>query len=169
MSNSFDVPVDKPIIVVGLGNPLMGDEGVGLHVVQRLEKRQDDFPNVEFVEGGTSLAAAVYRTMGRRKAVFIDCALMGEEPGTLRRFAPEHVCSVKYLSGVSLHEGDLCTLLEGLRMLGEAPKEVVIFGIQPVSIEPRMRLSECLLRRLDEYVAAIESEISTIQTDGCTS
>jgi len=96
---------------------------------------------------------------GRRKAVFIDCAFMDEAPGTIRRFTPDQVSSQKALAGLSLHEGDLLKIIELSRSLGECPPEVVIFGIQPQSIEPGEALSPALSTRLDEYADAVAAEL----------
>lgn len=150
----------KPVLVVGLGNPLMRDEGIGLAVVQCLEKMSAEFPNVEFIEAGTSLMAALHRMVGRHKVVFVDCAVMGTPPGTIRRFMPNEVRSVKRLAGLSLHEGDLCAALELSQQLGECPNSVVIFGIEPERMEWGEGLSPVVAERLNEYVDAVKAELA---------
>ena len=148
------------IVVIGLGNPLMADEGIGVRVVERLAARAAEFPGVQFLDAGSSGMVALHAMAGRRKAVFVDCALMGEPPGTIRRFTPEQATSLKKMPGLSLHEGDLFSILALSKQLGEAPAEIVIFGIQPASLEPMPGLSETLAARLAEYEAAILAEIS---------
>ena len=151
----------RETLVAGLGNPLVGDEGVGIHVVRRLmDGPPDHFPDVEFADLGASMMAAVHAMAGRRKVVFIDCALMDEEPGTLRRFAPEEVRSVKALPRLSLHEGDLMQAVELSRALGECPEEVVIIGIEPAYVGPCEDLSEPLQARMDDYVQAVLDELT---------
>ena len=113
----------------------------------------------DFVDLGTSAMRALHAMAGRRKAVFVDCALMGEAPGTIRRFTPEQVRSQKALSGLTLHEGDLLKVIELSRTLGECPEEVVIFGIQPECIEPGEALSPILAARLGEYTDAVACEL----------
>lgn len=149
----------KPVLVVGLGNPLMRDEGIGLAVVQRLEKRAREFPMVEFIEAGNSLMAALHRMAGRRKVIFVDCAIMGDRAGTLRRFLPDEARSVKRLAGFSLHEGDLYSALELSKRLGECPDAVVIFGIEPARVEWGEGLSPVVAARLNEYVDAVIAEL----------
>ncbi len=150
----------RETLVAGLGNPLMGDEGVGIHVMVRLmAEPMDRFPDVEFADLGTSMMSAVHAMTGRRKAVFIDCALMGEEPGALRRFTPEDVRSVKALPRFSLHEGDLLQAVELSRAMGECPDEVVILGIEPAHVGPSQDLSHTLERRVPEYVRAVLAEL----------
>ncbi len=150
----------KETLVAGLGNSLMSDEGIGVAVLARLAERADRYPRAEFVDLGSSAMRALHAMAGRRKAVFIDCAFMDEEPGTLRRFTPEQVGSRKALAGLSLHEGDLLKIIELSRSLGECPPEVVIFGIQPQSIEPGQALSPALSARLEEYADAVAAELT---------
>lgn len=138
----------------------MRDEGVGLAVVRLLMEKAHAFPDAEVIEAGTSLMGALHRMAGRKKAVFVDCALMGTAPGTWRRFTPEQVRSVKSMAGLSLHEGDLCSVLDLSRRLGECPDEVVIFGIEPAVIAMGDELSDLLKGRLPEYARAIADELS---------
>ena len=150
----------KDVVVIGLGNPLMSDEGVGVELVRRLSCCESGYPGVEFIDGGTGGVSLIYRLGGRRKAVLIDCAYMGSEPGAIRRFTPDDVESKKVLSGRSLHEADLLKVLEMAKELGEAPGDVVIFGIEPEVVEPGMQLSAVLNNRLDHYVSVVERELA---------
>ena len=95
------------IVIIGLGSPLMSDEGVGVHLLRKLEARGGEFPGVDFVDLGTAGARVLHAIAGRRKAIFVDCAFMDEAPGTLRRFSPDDVQTIKHLPAMSLHDGDL--------------------------------------------------------------
>ncbi len=147
------------IVVCGLGNPLLTDEGAGIYVIQELIARSDQQPYVDFIELGSSLMSVVHAIAGRQKAVLIDCALMKEPPGTIKRFTPNEVSSIKNLAHFSLHEGDLLGALELSRNLDECPENVVIFGIQPESIEPGQGLSPTLYERMSYYLEVISSEL----------
>ncbi len=149
----------KDVVVVGLGNLLMTDEGAGLHVVHELMARSERFSHVEFIELGSSSMAVVHTIAGRQKAVLIDCVWMCEPAGTIRRFSPDEVVSTKTITRFSLHEGDMLGALELSRKLGEYPGEVVIFGIQPESIVLGDSLSSTLRERLDTYVEIILREL----------
>jgi len=149
----------KGILVAALGNSLMSDEGIGVAVLARLRDRAERYPHAEFIDLGSSAMRALHVMAGRRKAVFIDCALMDDEAGTIRRFTPGQVRSRKDMAGFSLHEGDLLKVIELSRALGECPEEVVIFGIQPEKIEPGESLSPVLSMRLDEYANAVAAEL----------
>jgi len=153
--------VEKPVVVLGLGNPLMADEGIGVYLVERLRESADTYPSVDFVDAGTGGLSVLYHLEGRRKAVLIDCAFMDEPPGTLRRFTPEEVRSTKVLAHQSLHEADVMQILALARQLGQAPDQIVIFGIQPERVEPALDLSRTLVDRIDEYVCTILRELES--------
>ncbi|MBI3986469.1 MAG: hydrogenase maturation protease, partial [Lentisphaerae bacterium] len=121
----------KKIVVIGLGNTLMSDEGVGIHLLHRLKARASGFPGVDFVDLGASGLRLVHALAGRKRAILLDCARMGETPGTIRRFTPEEVRTGKKLPGFSLHEGDVLQAIALSRTLGECPESIVVFGIQP--------------------------------------
>jgi len=137
----------------------MADEGIGIDLVERLAREAGRYPTVEFIDAGTGGMSVLHRIEGRRKAILIDCAYMGEAPGTLRRFTPDEVRSTKVLAHQSLHEADLLRVLTLAEQLGQAPGQVVIFGIQPQVVEVRQGLSGVLLRRVEHYLAEIRSEL----------
>lgn len=146
-------------VVIGMGNPLMSDEGIGIHLLHQLREREAEFPGVELLDLGTSGMEVLGAVAGRKKAVLMDCAFMGDPPGRIRRFGLDEVRSVKALSGFSAHEGDLLTILELSRQLGECPEEVVVFGIQPERVAPGEALSEELQNRAGEYIEAVVREL----------
>lgn len=148
-----------PIVVLGLGNPLMADEGIGVHLVERLQQQAERYPAVEFIDAGTGGMSVLHWIEGRRKAVFVDCAFMGAEPGAIRRFTPDEVRSTKVLAHQSLHEADLLRILALAEQLGQCPEQVVILGIEPETVEPRQGLSDKLVEKIGEYLAQIEAEL----------
>lgn len=137
----------------------MADEGIGVYLVERLNQVAGRYPQVEFIDAGTGGMSVLHWIEGRRKAVFVDGALMGAAPGTIRRFAPDEVRSAKVLAHQSLHEADLLRILALAEQLGQSPEEVVIFGVQPQVIEPRQGLSDVLLEKIEQYLAEIEVEL----------
>jgi hydrogenase maturation protease len=151
----------KPVVVLGFGNPLMADEGVGPYLVERLGRLAEQHPGVDFIDAGTGGMSVLHWIEGRRKAVFIDCAFIDEEPGAIRRFTPDEVRSTRVLTHQSLHEADLLHILVLARQLGQYPEQVVIFGIQPQVVEPRQRLSDALLDRTEQYLSEIVAELES--------
>ena len=145
--------------MLGLGNPLMADEGIGIYLLERLQEFAGEFSDVDFIDAGTGGLSVLHQMEGRRRAFFIDCAYMGEPPGAIRRFAPEEVRTAKMLAHQSLHEADLLRIIAMSRQLGRAPEEIVIFGIQPERVETGSGLSRTLIDRADEYIWLIRNEL----------
>ena len=150
----------KHTIVLGLGNPLMSDEGIGVFLLNRLSELSDKYPLVEFFDAGTGGMNLLHLFEGREKAVFIDCANMEEEPGQIRKFTPEQVKSVKQLAHQSLHEQDLLKIINMAKQLDQCPKEIVIFGIQPKNVSLGGSLSEELEQKIDNYISVICKELN---------
>ncbi len=149
----------KKIIVGGLGNPLMTDEGIGLEVIHRLTSRTDLPDFIELIELGSNPMIVVHAIANRQKAVLIDCAFMNQPAGTICRFTPDDVISKKAETSLSLHQADLLKALEISKKLGEYPEEVVIYGIQPERVTPGDNLSPLLYSRLDDYAETIRAEL----------
>lgn len=151
--------MEQNIAVLGLGNPLMRDEGIGTKIIELLSGYQEKYPHVEFIDAGTGGMSVLHLISGRDKAVIIDCAKMQAEPGTLRRFEPEDVQSVKKLSHHSLHEMDILKVIDIAAQTHQRPESVVFFGIEPEVIELGDHLSDTLLAKMDEYIKTILEEL----------
>ena len=128
----------KAVVVLGLGNPLMRDEGVGVYLVQRLAEFAGHHPSADFIDAGSGGWSVLHLIEGRRKAVMIDCAFMAHQ---------------------SLHEADLLHVIAMAEQFAQAPKDIVIFGIQPEAVEPGPDLSQTIVDRVDEYIPLILQEI----------
>ena len=149
----------KDITVIGLGNPLMSDEGIGVHLLDCLSRMSSRWPEVDFIDGGTGGISILHHIEGRRKVVLIDCAFMGAEVGAIRKFGPDEVESTKTLAHQSLHEADLLNVLKMSEKLGQAPEEVVIFGIEPFVVEPGLKLSNDIEKQVNHYISVITEEL----------
>ena len=149
----------KTIAVLGLGNPLMADEGIGCRIIELFLTQADKYPAVDFIDAGTGGMTVLHLIAGRCKVIIVDCAYMGTKPGTIKRFTPEDVKSIKKLAHQSLHESDILKVLALAKQLEQYPQEVVIFGIEPEKIEPGQELSEILAKKLDDYITVISEEL----------
>ena len=122
----------SPVLVLGLGNVLLTDEGAGVHVVKQLAEAHPGMPEVEFMDGGTlsfTLANAIVAT---DSLIVIDTAALGAEPGTVQVFegdAMDHFVSTGPKS--SVHEVSLADLLAIAALEGLLPRRRALVGIQP--------------------------------------
>jgi hydrogenase maturation protease len=130
----------KPILILGLGNPLQGDDGVGCRVAQELEKHAlpDD---VEVMDGGTPGVGLLNLFEGRRRVILVDAAEMDKSPGEIVRFRPEDVTLTGSAQRFSLHRSGVADALALADELKLALPEIVVFGVQPKSVDWRDGLS----------------------------
>jgi hydrogenase maturation protease len=150
----------KPILIVCLGNPLMRDEGIGVRLASELSNHLSDYPDVELSELGTGGLSVLHAIKGRKKVIFIDCAIMKQTPGTITRFNPDEVRSLKIGMRYSLHESDLLNIIELSKKIGECPDDIVIFGIEPKEIADGQGLSTELEKHIKEYIQTILKELT---------
>ena len=149
-------------VVIGLGNRLLSDEGIGLVLLEALAREAAEFPSVDFLELGTGGLTVLHALAGRKTAVILDCARMGAAPGVMRRFTPDMVRASDAPSYFSLHEGALLDLINLLRRVGDCPERIIIFGIQPETLAPGETVSPILQARLPEYLALITKELKVL-------
>jgi hydrogenase maturation protease len=115
----------KPLktVVLGLGNILLGDEGVGVRVVEELE-RTGGLPGVDLVDGGTAGFSLLSYFDGARLAVVVDAAADGAPPGTVTLTRPEF--SGTYPAALTPHEVGLKNILDALALTGVRPEIVLV-------------------------------------------
>jgi len=121
-------------LILGLGNPLRGDDGIGRRVVESLWQR--GLPEgVEALAGGTLGLDLLNLLEGPQCAILVDAADMGLEPGQFARFTPDEAQLIGAADRVSLHQVGLAEVLTLARALGRPLPQIVVFGVQPQSME----------------------------------
>jgi len=145
---------DEKVAIVGVGNLLLMDEGVGVHVVQELERRELP-PNVLVIDGGTSPDALAYAGEVDR-LVIVDAVRGGGEPGTVYRLTPDDI-DESDRDPLSLHEWDLMDSLKLSRYWTE-DTEVVIIGVEPAQMEWGLGLSPEVEARLPRIIEVVLQE-----------
>ncbi len=150
---------DRPrVVVIGVGNLLLRDEGIGIHVAQALQK-MDLAPDVEVIDGGTSPDLLAYAEAGDR-LIIVDAAKAGGDPGTVYLLHPADLAS--HPAGTfSAHELGVEQSLKLMALIGNEPKEVVIIGVEPGEIDWGTELSDELQRKVPEIVGVVLREIGT--------
>ncbi|MCG6963474.1 MAG: hydrogenase maturation protease [Acidobacteria bacterium] len=129
----------EPLLVLGLGNLLLRDDGVGLELLKRLEGRFADAPGIELVEGGTQGLALLPFLERRPGLLVLDAAAFGAAPGTVHvMWNPEHHAAPR---GIGAHEGNAGELLDAARLIGYLPEQVCLVGVEPADISTGIGLS----------------------------
>jgi hydrogenase maturation protease len=148
--------------VIGLGNPLIGDEGIGVVLIAKLQELYD-CSGIDCRDIGTSVFSLIHVLEGKTKAVIVDCALMGKQPGTMERFTPEEVTSVKKFLHFSLHEGDLFGILQVAGSFWHHQPEIVFFGIEPASLVAGEELSTVLEEKIPMFLELLAKELEIVK------
>jgi hydrogenase maturation protease len=147
----------KKILVLGIGNLVMSDDGVGVKVVQRLQREYRFEENVELLDGGTLGLDLLPKLEGIDLLIVVDAVETGHAPGTCVRLTGNEL-PIALETKVSPHQMGLKDLLSVAELLGHCPKEMVLIGVQPGSIEMDTELTP-------EVEVKIEILITTILTE----
>lgn len=147
------------ILIVGVGNLLLGDEGVGIHAVRELEKRSLP-PHVDVVDGGTAGLNLLDLMIGHERVIIIDAVDGGAQPGTVFRFSPEEMGEDVERLPLSLHQMEVLNVLQLATYLGQALPPIVVYGIQPETMDWSTELSATLRSHLDELLHGVLNEVS---------
>jgi hydrogenase maturation protease len=145
--------------VIGIGNILMGDDGIGPLLIERAKERFGHIPDVVFLDEGTIGFGLVHVIKDYDEVIIIDSGDMGKVPGEFGIFSLEEVKSSKFCQGLSLHESDLLKVLEASRAMGELPARLRILAIQPKEIGWSGTISRELTERIGDYLDALRIEL----------
>jgi hydrogenase maturation protease len=145
-----------PVLILGIGNILLRDEGIGVRVIEAM--RDVPLPEgVEILDGGTSGADLIDEIADRRKLIVIDAVKTDVEPAAIFRFTDKDLLA-RTEGTVSLHEFGLVETLLAAKHLGCAPQEVVIYGIQPKEISSGLNLSAEIAAVVPEVIRLVLEE-----------
>lgn len=142
------------LLVLGLGNLLCEDDGVGVAAVARIQKRFEAPAGVEVLDGGTLGLALLPRLQEARKVILVDAIAADAPPGSPVRLEGEEVAHA-VMHRLSPHQVGVADLLDGARILGDAPERIVLLGVVPASFE----LS---IERTPEVEAAIPDLVNRV-------
>ena len=141
-------------VVVGLGNTIMGDDGLGVAALTRLQECWSVSPEVELVDGGTAGMCLLPIIEGARRVLLIDAIDMAAPAGTKIRLERDRL--PRYLATkISPHQIDLRDVLALAELSGTLPEEAIAIGLQPAVIEMTTELSDIVSRRIDELVSDV--------------
>lgn len=152
------VPCERTLIL-GIGNPLMGDDGAGIEAVRMLAKSK--LPdNVTVQEAGTPGWGLAEWIKDWPSVVIVDAVQMGQKPGEWQRFDAGEVRLIAGQGAISLHESDLAGGLALAQALDLLPERITFYGIEPESTDHGMMLSPSVRATLPELVSSILNDFA---------
>ena len=145
------------VMIIGLGNLLMGDEGAGVHLIKELENTQLP-PEVELLDGGVNSFAALAQAHGAQRIIIVDAMLGGGQPGDIYRLEDKDLDS--QLTGVawSAHDFSLAHSLAAYQKIAALPP-ITIYGVEPAVIALSMELSPPVQAAVGKIVSLINRDI----------
>jgi hydrogenase maturation protease len=149
----------KTTLVLGLGNILLGDEGVGAQVAQRLQALYHCPEGTRVVDGGTLALDLLPDVEDTDRLVVIDAVDMGAAPGEVVRIVDENVpvfLNVK----VSPHQMGLADILSAARLRGRYPEQLVLWGVQPGAIDTTLELSQPVAAQVETLMAGVLADLN---------
>ena len=155
----------RRILILVLGNMLLKDEGIGVHIAGQLLKQ--NLPgNVEVIDGGTGSLDILLSRKGLHKLVVIDALKGGKKPGTIykARFKAEQRNDLKKIfsraehSKISLHQVGLLDALMAAEKIDCLPDEIVIIGVEPKEMDCGLELTQPVKERIPEVIKNVLEE-----------
>jgi hydrogenase maturation protease len=149
------------IVVLGAGNVLLSDEGLGVRAIERLPLAYCLPPDIELLDGGTSGMEMLEELENLDALIIVDAIRANREPGTLIRLVGDDV-PVFFKTKLSPHQIGLCDVLATLELLGRAPRYTAILGVQPESMALGMVLTPTIEAAMPELLRRIVDELGEL-------
>jgi hydrogenase maturation protease len=145
-------------MLIGLGNILMQDEGVGVHAVRAIQEGYEVPAGLEIVDGGTFALDLLPYIEGRERVLFVDAVNFGKEPGFINILENQEIPALFGTKG-SLHHLGLMDVLAAAQLLDVAPQEICLIGIQPQSIAVGLELTGVIQDKLELLLTKIIAKL----------
>ncbi len=154
------------IMILGVGNTLLSDDGVGIRVIEKLDKEYDFPDNVSVIDGGV-LGINLFGVISNADyLIIVDTVLNNGKPGDIYRLTGKDI-PARIRAKNSLHEVDLVESITLFQLMDHSP-ETVIIGIEPKDIETmNPELTDIVKEKVDDLVTAVLDELKQFNLDGC--
>jgi len=150
------------ILVLGIGNPLMGDDGTGIRVIEMLAR--EELPsNVIIREAGLPGWGLPSWFEGMTTVLMVDAMQMGLTPGSWKRFDQDELQIVMENNTLSLHQNDLACGLALSQAVDLLPEKLLLYGVEPADINPGDHLSPEVEASLPDLIKNIITDLEKIK------
>ena len=150
--------MERRILVLGLGNILLQDEGLGVRAVERLAARYRLPPEVQVMDGGVMGLDLLPHLEGVTHLLIADAVQTGQPPGSMVRLEGEAIPAALQVK-MSMHQVGLQELLALASFQGTLPERVVLWGLEPASLDWGLELSAPIAAQIDALVDAAVGEL----------
>jgi hydrogenase maturation protease len=148
------------ITILGIGNTLFSDEGVGIYLLPILETALKDYENIEFIEGLTDGMKLLGPVEDAENLIIIDAINAGKPGGTIIKLEGDEIPAYFGIK-MSVHQMGFQEVLLAAKLRERYPKQIVMYGMQPTSLELGIGLTEKNQARLEELAKSIICQVET--------
>ncbi len=149
----------KAVMVLGIGNLLLSDEGVGCHAITALRDRYCIPDGVELVDGGTAGFELMAYINDCHSLIVIDAVKCGHPPGAVLRVEGGDFIAL-FQERISPHQLGMPDLLAAASLTGEVPEAMVLFGVEPLSLEAGIELSGPVRQSFEKLLQSVVDELA---------
>jgi hydrogenase maturation protease len=149
------------VLVMGIGNLLLQDEGAGVRVIEELEKKYEMPDGVELLDGGTAGIELLQYIDNRDVLILVDVINTGSAAGTISRFEGEDVPAF-FQKKISPHQLGISDLLATARLTGSVPNKIVLLGVDPQSIDTGLELTEVVAGKISVLAGLVAEELRSL-------
>ncbi len=149
----------KHALIGGIGNVLLGDDGVGPYVVRILESEYGFQGNVEIADLGTPALDLTHRIVNLHTVILVDCVASDDPPGTVVLYRKADILRETPAQRLDPHSPALSECLMSADMLGASPENVLLVGIVGENFQPGCELSEAVRGAVRQAIGAILQEL----------
>lgn len=150
--------MSKSLLVLGVGNILLMDDGAGVHALRILELEKWP-PNITFMDAGTSTQDIFFIFQEYNRVLILDCVQGFQPPGSLYRLTEKDLLSNEEQK-LSLHDIGIIDSLLMAELYGKRPEEVIILGIEPACIGWGMKMTPIVTLAMKDFLKAARKEIA---------
>jgi hydrogenase maturation protease len=156
----------RKLLIAGIGNVLLGDDGVGPFVIKVLESQYDFAEGVELADLGTPGFDLLVHLSGADAVILVDSAKFGGRAGDIRLFHREDILRIPAAARIDPHSPALRETLSQLELMGTMPGELLLIGIQGSCFEPGSQLSSSVRQCIPHAIDAVRRELDRLDI-GC--
>ena len=156
----------KKIGVIGIGNPLRSDDGIGIVLLEKLKENKKDLPrNVDLLDGGTGGFNLLHDLSKYEKVIILDAVNINKKPGETSFINIKEVKSKNKKTNLTTHFNDFFKIIDLSEKLDELPNEMYLYAVQPKDLSYVEGLSNLISKKIDLYLKDITEKIKDILKD----
>ncbi len=149
------------ILVLGIGNLILQDEGLGIQAIQQLQAQFEIPPEIEILDGGTSGMELLTPISDAEQIIILDAVKTGKPAGTIVRLDNEEIPTF-FRTKVSPHQIGLADVLAAATLTDSMPRNLVLFGVEPLEIDLGMELSVPVAEQMPRLIQMIVDELNVM-------